>query len=108
MHKTRPDLVLDAADAYQTCLDITKERAPIKRQYVLQEHDFSLSKIDIRYDTCIMCHVLEHLRRPIEAINEAFLFRRSTSTTSPLERIEELVGIIFPGWSFSNIAVVTR
>lgn len=47
-------------------------------------------------------HVLEY------GHDEAFLFPRRFPRNTPLKRLEELVGLLFPGWTFSNLAVVTR
>lgn len=40
--------------------------------------------------------------------DEAYIFKRTTPLASPLKQIEILVGNLFPGWSYSHLAVIIR
>ncbi|MBN4076840.1 class I SAM-dependent methyltransferase [Mariprofundus ferrooxydans] len=71
LHQQRPDLQLHAADAYQCALDVISTKLPIEEEWLLSEGQLNLSNIDLRFDTIVMSHVLEHVWNPVDAVLQA-------------------------------------
>jgi 2-polyprenyl-3-methyl-5-hydroxy-6-metoxy-1,4-benzoquinol methylase len=63
---------ISIADAYEQCLEETKNVANIHQTFLIGEQEFNIDKKIKKdlYDVCIMSHILEHLPHPIEAIRK--------------------------------------
>lgn len=71
LQQKRPDLNLSIADAYEICLKGTERRlGNVSGSYLIDEDKFNLNDvIHSRFDVVVMCHCLEHIKRPVDAIN---------------------------------------
>lgn len=70
----RPDARISIADAYDVCLVGTRERlGSVEESFQIDERTFNVRESirDQRYDVIVMCHILEHLRRPVDAVQDA-------------------------------------
>lgn len=172
VNRLQPGLSLFAADIHPHGFSKLKDVAA--ETFLLPADRFDLSVVGAGYDTVILCHVLEHLRDPVAAIqqilavlkpggrlvlavpnpvnpanfvkaglrkyqankghiftwdrghwlnllenilnvkvllvdhDEVFLFPRKTPANSMRKRFEVSLAKLFPGWSFSNIAVIEK
>ncbi|HBG29763.1 class I SAM-dependent methyltransferase [Sinimarinibacterium flocculans] len=172
LHRLRPELELYAADVQSH--GFSKIEHIVSGTFLLSEDSFDISAAGSGYDTIILCHVLEHLNNPVDAVrkifdalkptgrlvvavpnpvnpanfmkaafrkyqanqghvmtwdrghwlnfltnilkakvirldhDEVFLFPRRTPVSSPLKKVEIGLSKLFPGWSFSNIAVLEK
>ncbi len=67
-----PDATVDVAEAYQARLDAAKERVPsIDSMFLMDEQDFDVrDRIPGHYDIVILSHVMEHLLRPADGLED--------------------------------------
>lgn len=66
--KLNPNLELSGADQDQVCLDRTLECNPGATTIRMGDEGFDVESLGTGYDACIMSHILEHLPRPLEAV----------------------------------------
>lgn len=64
------DRVIDVTDAYQSCLDVARDRAAIRDTFLLDEATFDIRQVDRQYHVVTMSHVLEHMRDPLRAVED--------------------------------------
>lgn len=67
----RPDLYLTAADVSATYMSHITENIPDVRTLLISEDGDQLDSLAGEYDTVVMCHCLEHMRNPPDAIARA-------------------------------------
>lgn len=61
-------LRLYGVDQDERCLELTQSRVPDIVCFAISGIEFDLTGVGKGYNCCIMCHVLEHLPKPLEAI----------------------------------------
>ena len=68
----RPDARISIADAYPACLDGTRRRVgEIESAHLIDEERFDIAEVvQGPFDVIVLCHVLEHLRRPVDAARD--------------------------------------
>lgn len=67
-----PHLKLYAADSSDECLDVLRHDVPGCELLKLTDEPESIAALgESRFDTCVMSHVLEHTRRPLETLEAA-------------------------------------
>lgn len=67
-----PRLRLVAADSSDECLEVIRNEIPACERLKLTDEPESIAAIgEAKFDTCVMSHVLEHTRRPLETLDAA-------------------------------------
>lgn len=67
----RADINISVADPYNNCLASTKSRVSSVTTYKIEADKFDIEVLGGNYDTIIMCHSLEHMRCPADAVEQA-------------------------------------
>lgn len=71
INDNRPDINISVADPYENCLEKTKQRVDSVTTFKIEPNEINESILGNGYDTIIMCHSLEHMRCPADAIEQA-------------------------------------
>ncbi len=67
-----PEMELHAADSSDECLEVIRQGVPECELHKLSDDPESITALGAaRFDTCVMSHLLEHTRQPIETIEAA-------------------------------------
>jgi 2-polyprenyl-3-methyl-5-hydroxy-6-metoxy-1,4-benzoquinol methylase len=70
--QSAPELELHAADSSDECLEVVRQNVPHCELHTLTDEPESIAALGASgFDTCVMSHLLEHTRRPIETIEAA-------------------------------------
>ena len=70
LHRLDSGLELHAADMDAVCLDSTREKVPGVIAIAMRPDRLDVDSLGSGYQTVLMSHVLEHLQRPSEAVEQ--------------------------------------
>lgn len=65
-----PEIQLVGADIDEECLRLTERRIPGVATIHLNSGPLDQERLGAGYSTCILCHVLEHLENPLQALHD--------------------------------------
>lgn len=67
-----PQMQLHAADSSDECLEVIRQKLPQCELHTLTNEPDSIAALgEANFDTCVMSHLLEHTRQPIETLEVA-------------------------------------
>jgi len=68
VHELNPTIELFAADIFQECLQITRDRVGKVQTILMQNGGFDAAGLGEGYDACVMSHSLEHMTSPYDVL----------------------------------------
>lgn len=72
VHQAAPHLKLYAADSSDECLEVIRQAVPVCERLALTDEPESIAALgESKFDTCVMSHLLEHTRRPLDTLAAA-------------------------------------
>ena len=73
-----PTLSLTGADAFEDCVEATRQRVPRARVVRVREDYLDCDLLGEDLDTCIMAHSLEHMLNPVQTVREVLTRMKPT------------------------------
>ena len=77
VHRADPRLELTGADPDPACLAALAERVPTAKTMEIEERAIDPDRLGSGYDTCLMCHSLEHTWAPAESVQRVLSLLRA-------------------------------